>query len=73
MSFSTKESNLLLGLKSAILAIFHKGLGRRALLVQPSKTHHGTWKIIFVLGADEHIERLEGKIRKCLLFFVKMF
>ena len=29
--------------------------------------------IIFVLGADEYIERLEGKIRECLFFYVKIF
>jgi hypothetical protein len=25
------------------------------------------------LGADECIERLEGKIRECLFFYVKIF
>ena len=30
--------------------------------------HHSIWKILFVLGADEYLERLEGKIRKCLFF-----
>ena len=29
-------------------------------------------KIIFVLDADECIERLEGKIRECLFFYVKL-
>ena len=29
--------------------------------------------IIFVLGADEYIERLEGKIRECLFFYGKIF
>ena len=42
-------------------------------LVQPSKSNHSIWKILFVLGADEYIERLEGKIRKCLFFYVKIF
>ena len=27
----------------------------------------------FVLGADEYLERLEGKIRKCLFFYVVLF
>ena len=30
-------------------------------------------KILLVLGADEHLERLKGKIRKCLFFYVKIF
>ena len=30
-----------------------------------------TWEIIFVLAADEYLERLEGKIRKCLFFMLK--
>ena len=31
------------------------------------------WKICFVLGAYEYLEREEGKIRKCLLFHTKVF
>ena len=38
-----------------------------------SKTHHSISKILFVLGADDYLERLEGKIRKCLFFYVKIF
>ena len=30
-------------------------------------------RTIFVLGADENLERLEGKARKCLFFYVKIF
>ena len=30
-------------------------------------------EIIFVLGADEYLKRLAGKIRKCLFFYVKIF
>ena len=30
-------------------------------------------KILFVLGAGEHLGRLEGKIRKYLFFYVKIF
>ena len=29
-------------------------------------------KILFVLGVNEYLERLEGKIRKCLFFYVKI-
>ena len=36
-------------------------------------SHHGIWKIIFVLGVDEYLERLEEKIRKCLFFYVEIF
>ena len=61
------------GLKSAILEFFSQGWYGHALLIQPSKSHHSIWKIIFVLGADEYLERLEVKIRKCLLFYVKIF
>ena len=53
--------------------IFRMGLDGRALLGRPSRIPHRNWKIIFVLGADEYIERLEGKIRKCLFFYVKIF
>ena len=52
---------------------FRKGWDGRALLVRPSKTHHRIWKIIFVLSAHEYLERLEGKIRKYLSCFVKIF
>jgi hypothetical protein len=31
------------------------------------------FKILFVLGSYEYLERLEGKIRKCLFFYVKIF
>ena len=52
---------------------FRKGWDGHALLVRPSKMHHIIWKILFVLCADEYLERLEGKIRKCLFFYVKIF
>ena len=29
--------------------------------------------IFFILGADEYLERLEGKLRKYLFFYVKIF
>ena len=51
---------------------FRKGWDGRALLVRPSKMHHRIGKILFVLSADEYLERLEGKIRMCLFFYVKI-
>ena len=38
-----------------------------------SKTHQRILKILFVLGADEYLEGLEGKIRKYLFFYVEIF
>ena len=62
------------GLKSAILAIYQKrAVMDDALLVWPSKMHHRIGIILFVLGSYEYLERLEGKIRKCLYFYVKIF
>ena len=52
---------------------FRMGWDGHALLGRPSRIPHRNWKIIFVLGADEYIERLEGKIRECLFFYVKIF
>ena len=49
------------------------GWDGHALLGRPSRIPHMNWKIIFVLDADEYIERLEGKIRECLFFYVKTF
>ena len=60
-------------LKSAIIAIFRKGWDGRTLLVRASKTHYSIWKIIFVLGINKYVERPEGKIRRCLFFYVKTF
>ena len=37
------------------------------------KSNHNIWKIIYFLGSYEHLKRLEGKIRKRLLFYVKIF
>ena len=37
------------------------------------KMHHSIWKILFVLGTDEYVERLEGKTRKRLFCYVKIF
>ena len=49
------------------------GWDGRALLGRPSRIPHRNWKILFVLAADEYIERLEGNIRECLFFYVKIF
>ena len=49
------------------------GWDGRALLGRLSRIPYRNWKIIFVLGADKYIERLEGKIRECLFFYVKIF
>ena len=51
------------GLKSAILAIFSKGQDGRARISKDS----------FDLGSYEFLAILEGKIRKCLFFYVKIF
>ena len=39
----------------------------------PQESLTGIEKIFFVLGADEYIERLKGKIGECLFFYVKIF
>ena len=62
-----------MGYKVPFWQFFEKGWDGRALLVRPLKMHHSIWKILFVLSADEYLERLEGKIRKCLFFYVKIF
>ena len=61
--------NYMRGLKRAILAIFQKGLGWPCP-VGPALENAS---ILSVMGADEYLERLECKIRKCLFFHVKIF
>ena len=61
------------GKKVPFWQFFIMGWDGHALLGRPSRILHGNWKIILVLGADEYIERLEDKIRECLLFYVKIF
>ena len=51
---------------------FRMGWDGHALLGRPSRIPHRNWKNIFVLGADEYIEILEGKIRECLFFYLKI-
>jgi hypothetical protein len=62
-----------MGKKVPFWQFFRMGWDGRALIGRPSRIPHRNWKIIFVLGADEYIERLEGKIRECLFFYVKIF
>ena len=52
---------------------FRKGRDGRALILWPSRIPHRNPKILFALGADEFLVMLEGKIRECLFFYVKMF
>ena len=59
-------------LKSAILAIFQRGLGWPCP-VSAQKCIIAFETFFLFLGADEYLERLEGKIRKCLFFYVKLF
>ena len=61
------------GKKVSFWQFFRMGWYGRALLGWPSRIPHRNWKNIFVLSADEYIERLEGKIRECLFFYVKIF
>ena len=35
--------------------------------------HHSIWKILFLLGADEYLERMEGKIIITYSFILKYF
>ena len=59
------------GFKSAILATFRMGCDGSALLVWPLRIPHRNSKILFVLGADYFLERLEGKARKGPFFKVQ--
>ncbi len=61
------------GKKVPFWQFFRMGWDGRALLGRLSRIPHRNWKILIVLGADEYIERLEGKIRECLFFYVKIF
>ena len=49
---------------------FRMGWDGCALLVRPSTIPHRNWKILFVLGANWYLERLEGKTRKGPFFKV---
>ena len=50
--------------KVSFWQFFRQGRDGRALLARPSRIPHRIWKIIFVLGADEFLAMLEGKIRE---------
>ena len=60
------------GLKSAILTFSRKGWDGCALLVRPSKMHHGIWKIRFVLSADEGWKAKFESAHSFLLKYSKM-
>jgi hypothetical protein len=47
---------------------FRQGWDGRALLVRPSRIPHRISKVLFVLGADEFLAMLEGKIREAPFF-----
>ena len=53
------------GLQSVILAIFQRGLGCPCIIEFE--------KFFLFWDADEYLEILEGRIRKCLFFYVKIF
>ena len=55
-------------LKSAILAIFQNGLGWLCLVSAALNNLLQEFKILFVLGADQSLERLESKTRKGSFF-----
>ena len=61
------------GLKSAALAIFQNGLGWQCPVSSALKNPLQELKKKIVLGADEYIEGLEGKITECLFFYAKIF
>ena len=59
------------GKKVPFWQFFRMGWDGRALLGWPSRIPQRNGKIIFVLDADEYIERLQSKIRERLFFYVK--
>ena len=61
------------GKKVPFRQFFKMGWDGLALLGGPSRIPHRNWKIIFVLGANEYIERLEGKVIECLFFYFRFF
>ena len=52
---------------------FREGQNGRAMLVRPSRIPRWIWKVLFDLGSYEFLAILEGKIRKCLFLYVKIF
>ena len=61
--------------KITILWLYPKYVsGSIQVLKQVDKSNHNIWKKkSFVLGSYEYLEKLEGKIRKCLFCHVKIF
>ena len=59
--------------KEPFWQFFRQGGDGRALLMRPSRIPHRISKILFALGADEFLAMPEGKIRRCLFFYVKIF
>ena len=68
-----KFSIFMHGLKSAILAIFQRGLGWPCPVSAALKNASWHLKNSLRFGANECLDRMEGKIRKCLFFHVKIF
>ena len=71
--FDPKKFQIYPRVKSAILAIFQNGLGWPCPVRLALKNPSQELKKKIVLGADEYIERPEGKIRESLFFCVKIF
>ena len=46
-------------------------MGSNCMLGRPSRIPHRNWKILFVLGSYESLERLKGKIREAPFFKVQ--
>ena len=54
---------------------FRKGWDGHTLFVRPSKMHHSIWRTIFVLGANEYLERSDwqAKLESDYSFRLKYF
>jgi len=68
-----KFSNYMQGSKRAILAIFQTGPGWPGTINAALKNPSRISKILFAFGADEFLTMPEGKIRRYLCFYVKIF
>ena len=72
---------LLKGFESATKWLYPKHVSGQVLRTADKSGYIGLFqklmiaseKKIFFLGADEYLERLEGKIRKHLFFYVQIF
>ena len=63
-----KNLNYMQGLRSAILAIFQKGLGWLSPVSAAPQKVIVAIVLLFVLGRYEYLKRLEGKIRDGIFF-----